>query len=191
MKKYLLTILLISLLFATNLPASDSPDYKLQPTDVLLITVYGHEDLTTRTRVSSDGHISFPLLGKVRVEELTAQDLEHEIKKLLEKDYIISAEVIVFIEEYHPRQISVIGEVNKPGKYDMPNEKDITVLEAIAMAEGFTKDADVNGTRVVRVKNDGKKVIRVKVTDITNKGEKDKDVVLQSEDVVYVPESFF
>jgi polysaccharide export outer membrane protein len=170
---------------------SQSEEYKLQPTDVLSITVHEHKDLNTKTRVTSDGYITFPLLGKVEVEGLTVQDLELKLKDLLEKDYLVSAQVVVFIEKYHPRQVSVLGEVKKPGKYNMPEEKELTVVQAIAMAEGFTKDAAVNGTKVMRVEDGKKKTIKVKITDITDKGQKEKDIVLRPGDIVFVPESFF
>ena len=166
-------------------------EYKLQPTDIINVTVHEQPDLSTKTRVTKDGYITFPLLGKVRVEGKTVQELERDIQELLEKDYLVSAQVLVFIEKYHPRQISVIGEVNTPGKFDMPDGKSMTLLEAIAMAGGFTEDAEVNKTKVIRVKGEKKKTIQVRVKDITERGEKDKDIVLENDDVVVVPESFF
>ena len=166
-------------------------EYRLQPMDVLHITVYGQPDLTTRARVTADGHISFPLIGKVEVTGLTVQELEKKIKDALEEKYLVSAQVLVFIEEYHPKQVSVIGEVTKPGKYDMPGEREITLLEAIAMAGGFTKTADPKNTKIIRIENGEKKTIKINVNDITAKGEKDKDVTVRPEDIIFVPESFF
>lgn len=190
--KISISILVILAIFALPLSAAEKESrYKLQPTDVLNITVHGQPDLATKARITSDGYISFPLIGKVEARALTVQELERKIKELLEKDYLVKAEVLVFIEEYHPRQVSVIGEVNKPGKFDMPAERDITLLEAIAMAGGFTKDAEVNKTKVIRVESGEKKTLTIKVKDITEKGEKDKDIVLEAEDVIFVPESFF
>ncbi|MFA4981308.1 MAG: polysaccharide biosynthesis/export family protein [Candidatus Omnitrophota bacterium] len=192
--KIFITILLLAAVFVVPVFAADSAaqgKYKLQPTDILQITVHGQPDLTTKTRIAADGYISFPLIGQVMARGLTVQDLEEKIKELLEKDYLVKAEVLVFIDEYHPRQVSVMGEVNKPGKFDMPDERDMTVLEAVAMAEGFTKDADVNRTRVMRIEDGKRKTLIVKVKDITERGEKEKDVVVQPDDVVFVPESFF
>ena len=185
----ILVIALLSLFLAVSTPFAQKPEYKLQQTDVLQIMVHEHPDLATKTRVTADGYVTFPLLEKVNAEGLTVQELEKKIKELLEKDYLVSAQVVVFIEEYHHRQVSVLGEVNTPGKYDMPYEKDMTVLEAVAMAEGFTEDADTNNTRIIRVKDGEKITIKVRVKDITNK--KEKDVVLQADDMVFVPESFF
>lgn len=165
--------------------------YKLQPTDVITVTVHGHSDLTTKTRVSADGYISFPLLGKVSVEGLTVQELEDKLKTLLEKDYLVNAPVVVFIEEYHPRQVSVIGEVNTPGKFNMPDEKDMTLLEAIAMAEGFTKDALLTKIKIIRITGGQRQTIVVNVKEMIKKDEEEKDLVLEPNDIIVVPESFF
>ena len=170
---------------------SQSPEYRLQATDVLQITVHEQDDLTTKTRVTQDGYITFPLIGKIKAEGMTVQELELKLKESLEKDYLVNAQVLVFIEEYHARQFSVIGEVNSPGKYDMPAEKRITILEAIAMAGGFSKDADTNKTRVIRVKDGIKKTLIIRVKDITDKGNKEEDIAIEPDDIVFVPESFF
>ncbi|HAJ56743.1 MAG TPA: hypothetical protein DCL35_03110 [Candidatus Omnitrophica bacterium] len=171
--------------------AAQTEKYRLQPTDVLQITINGQPNLDTKTRVTTDGFITFPLLGKVYVQGLTVQELEEDLKRLLEKDYLVTAQVVVFIEQYHPRQVSVLGEVNKPGKYDMPDEKDMTLLEAIAMAGGFTKNAYLKKVKIMRVKDGDKQVMMVDVRDITLKNEKEKDLVLAPEDVIIIPESFF
>ena len=89
------------------------------------------------------------------------------------------------------RQVSVLGEVKNPGKYELPGEKELTLMQAIAMAGGFTKHADITKTKVMRMENGKKNTIIVNAKNITEKGEKDKDVVLNAEDIVFVPESFF
>ena len=194
MRRFLVLIAIIALC-ASAVFAADNPQqntqYKLQPTDVINITVHGQPDLATKTRLTADGFITFPLVGKVHAQGLTVQELELKLKELLEKDYLVKAEVLIFIDAYHPRQVSVMGEVNKPGKFDITGEKDLTLMQAVAMAEGFSKHADVTKTRVMRVEGGEKKTIVINVKDITDKGAKDKDIVLQPDDIVYVPESFF
>lgn len=191
--RYCLTPLFIAVIFFLNSGSvfAQKAEYKIQPTDVLDITVHEQGDLATKTRVTANGYITFPLIGTVRAEGLTVQELEIRIKELLEKDYLVSAQVLVFIGEYHPRQISVVGEVNSPGKFDMPEEKDITLLEAIAMAGGFTKDADANKTRVMRLQDGKKKAIVVRAKEIMEKNRKEEDIVLEPDDIIFVPESFF
>jgi len=166
-------------------------EYKVQSEDVLNITVHEQPDLTTRTRISADGNITFPLLGTVHVAGFTIREVEAKLKELLMADYLVAPQVIVYIEEYRHRQVSVIGWVNTPGKYDMFPERETTVLEAIAMAGGFHINANINGTKILRTENGEEITIIVKVKDITQKGEKDKDILLKPNDVVFVPESFF
>lgn len=185
-----LALALIVLILPLNAHAEKS-QYKLQPLDIISITVHQQPDLSTKTRVAADGSISFPLIGKMAAAGLTVQQLEGKIKELLEKDYLVKAEVLVFIEEYRARQVSVTGEVNNAGKFNIPIERDITLLEAIAMAGGFTKDADINRTKVIREEDGEKKPITIKVKDITDKDEKDKNIVLQPDDIIVIPKRFF
>ncbi|MCX5686061.1 MAG: SLBB domain-containing protein, partial [Candidatus Omnitrophica bacterium] len=170
---------------------AEKSQYKLQPLDIISITVHQQPDLSTKTRVAADGSISFPLIGKIAAAGLTVQQLEGKIKELLEKDYLVKAEVLVFIEEYRARQVSVTGEVNNAGKFNIPIEREITLLEAIAMAGGFTKDADINRTKVMREEDGEKKTITIRVKDITDKDEKDNNITLRPDDIIMVPKRFF
>lgn len=188
---FIWTLLFLAGFFFFGTLFAQSPDYKIQATDVLNITVFQQPDLTTKARVSADGNISFPLLGKVYVKDMSSDEVAQSLKELLEKDYLVNAQVSVFVEIYHPRQVTVIGEVMKPGRYDMPTEKKMTLMEAIALAGGFTKDAAANSTIILRTENGKEKVIKVKAKDITNKGQREDDVVLEPGDIVTVPESFF
>jgi protein involved in polysaccharide export with SLBB domain len=189
-----IALLIMGAAFTPYSYAENSPqgsEYKLQSSDVLRITVHGQDDLTTKTRITKDGCITFPLLGTVKALGLTVRELEQELKTQLEKDYLVKAHVIVFIEDYNPRKVSVMGEVQKHGKYDISPEKELTLMAAIAMAEGFTKDAEERRVRVMRVEDGKKKTIEINTEDITNKGDTDKDITLNPDDIVYVPESFF
>jgi len=167
-------------------------EYTIEPEDVLNVSVYGQSDLSSKVRVTSQGEINFPLLGNVKVTGLTISQLEKKLAELLEKDYLVNPQVTVFIEEYHPKQVFVLGSVAKPGAYNLSKEKQTTVLEAIAMAGGFAKEADQDGTKVIRVEESGQKTtIKIKVSDITKRGDKEKDLPLKPNDMIIVPESFF
>jgi len=186
--KIFLSVLLLSLVVIGTVLCEE---YKIETGDLLLITVYGQDDLTTKVRVTK-GEISFPLIGNVKAEGLTVAQLGKMIEEMLRKDYLVNPKVNVVIEEYLPRKVFILGAVEKPGAYELPANKPTTAIEAIAMASGFSKVADQNGTKVVRKTADGKEeTIRVKAGDIVQKGQKDKDVVVQPNDVIFVPESFF
>ena len=191
MKKFFLIVFFCVFATCTCTLSAQESAYILQPEDVVNITVYEHPDLETKARITSTGEIAFPLIGKINVSGFTVSELEAELAKLLEADYLIDPQVQIFIDDYHSKQISVLGSVNKPGKYDMYTERQTTVLEAIAMAEGFNDVASINGTKIIRNEDGKETTIKVKVTDITKKGEKEKDISLKPGDIVFVPESFF
>ncbi len=118
---------------------SPSRDYRIGPEDLLEISVYEDEKLNKTVRVSSQGEISLPLLGVLKVEGLTAVQLEREIRDLLSERYYQNPHVTVFIKEYRSHRISVIGAVEKPGVYDVMGER--TLLESLALAGGLKEDA--------------------------------------------------
>ena len=89
-------------------------DYKIGPEDLLEISVFEEEKLNKTVRVSSQGNISLPLLGILRVKGLTANELEKEIRDLLAEKYLQDPHVSVFIKEYRSQRIAVIGAVEKP-----------------------------------------------------------------------------
>ncbi|MCM8761233.1 MAG: SLBB domain-containing protein, partial [Candidatus Omnitrophica bacterium] len=131
------------------------------------------------------------LLGQVKVQGMTVHEAEQELKRLLEADYLVKAEVLVFIEQYNIRQISVMGEVKNPGKYDLLSEKPRTLMQAIGMAGGFTTDADIHNVTIMRIEDGQQKIIKIDTQDITLKGEKDKDIIVEAGDVITVPRGFW
>ena len=168
-----------------------SEEYKLDAGDILFITVYEQPDLTTKTRVNSKGEIQFPLIGTIQAKDNTLEEISEKIRILLQEDYLVDPQVNVSIERYTPKKVFVMGLVNKPGEYELFKDRTTTVLEAIAMAGGFKNGAAQNGTKIIRIEDDEEITIPVKVTDITKKGQKDKDIQVKPGDIVVVPESFF
>jgi polysaccharide export outer membrane protein len=114
-------------------------DYKIGPEDLIEVSVFEEEKLNKTVRVSSQGNISLPLLGILRVKGLTANELEREIRELLAEKYLRDPHVSVFIKEYRSQRISVIGAVEKPGPYDVTGQK--TILGLLGMAGGLKEDA--------------------------------------------------
>jgi len=114
-------------------------DYKIGPEDLLEISVFEEEKLNKTVRVSSQGNISLPLLGILRVKGLTANESEKEIRDLLAEKYLQDPHVSVFIKEYRSQRISVIGAVEKPGVFDITGQK--TILDMLGMAGGLKEYA--------------------------------------------------
>ena len=160
--------------------------YVIHPGDLLEISVLGENDLSKSVRIGEDGRFSYPLLGKIKGAGMTSDKLEASLIFLL-KDYLVKPQVSVFIKEY--ARISILGEVKRPGSYEIKGR--LTVTQAIALAGGFTKLAYRNGIKVIREKDGKTLVIPVKFRNIVDDGDKSLDIILQPNDLITVPESFF
>ena len=114
-------------------------DYKIGPEDLLQITVFEVKKLNNIVRVSSQGNISLPLLGILRVKGLTANQLERELRELLAEKYLQDPHVSVFIKEYRSQRISIMGAVEKPNVFEVTGQK--TILDMLALAGGLRDDA--------------------------------------------------
>jgi protein involved in polysaccharide export with SLBB domain len=114
-------------------------DYRIGTDDLLEITVYEDEKLNRTLRVSPQGNITFPLIGVLRVKDLTVLELEKEIRDLLSQKYLKDPHVTVFVKEYRSQRIIVMGAVEKPNVYSVPGQ--ITILDLLILAGGLKEDA--------------------------------------------------
>lgn len=169
---------------------SKKSDYHITNADLIRITVLGEEDMAREVRVSQNGTITYPLIGSVPVGGLSTSQAEAAIATKL-NDFLRGAQVTVFIKEYGNKKVFVFGHVNKPGAIEIPTETKLTVLEAISQAGGFAPLAAPDRTRVVRMLNGVSQSFTIEVSAITKKGEKDKDIALEPNDIVFIPESYF
>ncbi|HAM35944.1 MAG TPA: polysaccharide biosynthesis protein [Elusimicrobia bacterium] len=165
-------------------------DYKLGGADLIEITVFQQPEMSRSLRVSQNGTITFPLIGTVKVGGLSVAEAEEALSTKL-KDYVISPQITIFIKEYGNKKVFVLGEVTKPGSFELPTEAKLTVLEAISLAGGFTGIAAPDRTKVIRNIDGKSQSFKIVVSDITSRGEKHKDIPLEPNDVVWVPQSFF
>jgi len=116
-------------------------DFPIGPGDVLEISVPTIEELQSRTvRVSGEGEISLPFIGRIYVEGLTEEELAEKCRSRLEK-YMYNPRVFIFVKEYRSRQVAVLGAVGNPGIYSLNTEAD-TILDLISRAGGITSGAD-------------------------------------------------
>jgi polysaccharide export outer membrane protein len=152
--------------------------------DVVKATVYGSPDLGIETRVAESGNMTFPLLGEVHVGGLTTQQAEKKIGGLLEKGgYLKKAQVNLLITTVASQQVSVLGQVNRPGRY--PVEGTRKVLDLLALAGGIGAEG---GDMVTLVRNRNGKVTRetLDVVDMVRKGELNRDVEVAGGDIIFV-----
>lgn len=170
--------------------ARSKTDYKISSADLVAVTVYQDPDMSRKVRVNSNGTAALPLIGAVKIGGLSLLDAQAVIEYKLAK-FLVNPQVSLFIEEYGNKLVFVMGEVQKPGSYPIPTEKSLTVLEAVSTAGGFTPIAAQDRTKVLRNVNGNSVTFTIEVKAITQGGQKDKDLVLEPNDVIYVPQSFF
>ncbi len=178
-------ILLLSL-FLVFTATQAAEDYKLGAGDVIRITVFDYPDLTTETRVSESGAITFPLLGVLHVGGLSVAQTENLIAKgLISQGFIRQAHVSVVVSQFISQQITVLGEVVKPGKF--PLERPSTVSEILALAGGVGPNGGDKAI-LVRPGKDGKKETKIDIDlHALLQGDVAKNIAVAAGDTIYVP----
>jgi polysaccharide export outer membrane protein len=156
----------------------------LGPGDVVRLSVYGSPDLSVETRVSESGAITFPLLGQVAVGGLSVAAAEKKIGGLLEKGgYLKKAEVNMLVTTLASQQVSVLGQVNRPGRYPVEGRR--KVLDLLAMAGGVSAEGS-DLISLVRTRDGKAKRETIDIVDMVRKGELDKDVEVAGGDIIFV-----
>jgi len=174
-------IFLLALLFASPLY---SQDYVVGERDVLKITVYDNPDLTTTAKVSEEGSIFFPFLGEVKVKGLTTPQIAAKISSLLAEGYIVNPQVSVYVEQFRSLKIMLIGEIARPGLFELP--VGTTLLELLLRAGPVTPNAG-NEAIIKRKTPQGEQSTTVDFGKLLEEGDTTVDQPLQDGDNIYIP----
>ncbi len=156
--------------------------YVLGPGDTLEITVFGDPDLSRTVTIKPDGTITLPLIGEVKAAGKTTSQLTTELVNLYRK-YLKSPSISVVVREFRVDRIYILGQVNKPGEYQVP--PGVGILELLASAGGPTNRADLTKAVIIR---GSREVIQLNLLEAFVRS-KNPDVKLQSGDVLFVPET--
>jgi polysaccharide biosynthesis/export protein len=164
--------------------------FLLGPEDELEITVWGNKDLTRATVIRPDGLISMPIIGDVQAAGITADALAQRIADRLKQYLATNPSVSVSVKEIKSYSVFVLGEVQKPGKFQLKSY--VTVLQAISMAGGFTDYAKKNKLQVLRVTENGDHKrqevhIPIRYDDVVAGRGEPGNIVLHPGDTVVVP----
>lgn len=166
-------------------------DYVLQPSDLLRVQIFQEEDLMREVRVSQEYTIVLPLIGSVDLRGKTLRQTEETIRDLYDRDYIVNPQVNIMVLEYVKRTVNVLGSVNSPGPVLFPQEEELSLLDAISRAGGFSRLADRKHVKLSRTTADGKtEAIEINADDLIKSGNT-KSYTMQKDDVLYVPERVF
>ena len=164
---------------------ASSQDYEIGAGDILEITTWKEPDFSREeVLVRLDGKLTFPLLNDVQAAGLTTLDLKGVIENGL-KDYVANPVVTVNVRQPLSKRFYVLGEVRRTGEY--PLVKHLTVLQAFALAGGFTEWASKDEIILLRQENGIEKIYRIDYKDITKGKDLSQNLKLQADDTIIVP----
>jgi polysaccharide export outer membrane protein len=182
MKK--IALWLMALMMAFNVNSVVAADILLGPGDVIKVSVFGNPDLSLETRVSQTGSISFPLIGEVAIGGLAASEAEKKIASMLETGgFLRKPQVNLIVTLLQSQQVSVLGQVNRPGRYPIDGTR--TLTDILALAGGVAPEG---GEIITLIRNrDGKTTKEtIDLVEMMRSGDFNKNLELTSNDVVYV-----
>ena len=173
-----------------ELVASVSSGYRLSSNDLIHIRVFQEDELETVARVGRDGTIPFPMLGTLSVGGKTLPETTSAVTLAL-KEYLVRPQVAVRVVEYTKRKFTVLGQVNRPGTFDLPDDAPLSLLEGIGLAGGYTRLANSSRVTVKRsLPGMAEQVFKLDARQMA-RGKNAPRFQLQPGDTVMVEESLF
>jgi polysaccharide export outer membrane protein len=163
------------------------PEERLGIDDVFEVRVLGEKDLSDLYRVAADGTIDYPFVGRVPVAGMRSGEVQELIATKLADGYLKKPQVSVMVKEWNSRKVSVIGQVQKPGS--VAYFTNMTIVDAIAAAGGFTGIASKNSVTLRREAKGSVQSMNYPVADISEG--RAPNVVLRPGDIVVVEERLF
>ena len=160
-------------------------EYKLNAGDILLVSVWKEEELTREVLVRPDGGISFPLVGEVQAADRTTEQVQASIVSRL-STYVPDAVVTVAVLSTNGHKIYVLGKVARPGEYVI--NKNIDVMQALAVAGGLTSFAAENKVKILRRGETGvQQAIPFRYAAVKEGAQLNTNIMLKSGDIIVVP----
>lgn len=173
----------IALTFLLLASTASANDYVIGGGDTLKVTVYDHADLDSKVRVSDHGSIILPLIGTVNISGMTIDKATQKIASLYSAGYIRNPQVSVFVEEYRSQKVTILGQVKKPGVYELRETN--TILEMISKAEGLMPEAGEFAI-ITRKKGGKEENIKINIKELTESGDSKLNVIIQDSDTIFI-----
>jgi polysaccharide export outer membrane protein len=164
-----------------------TPEERLGIDDVFEVRVLGEPDLSGAYRIAADGTVDYPFLGRVSVSGMRSGDMQELIAAKLANGYLKQPQVSVMVKEWHSRKVLVMGQVQKQGSVDYFTN--MTIVDAIAAAGGFTGIASKNSVTLRRESKGSVQSKSYPVADISEG--RASNVVLRPGDILVVEERLF
>ncbi len=175
----------------------EDSNYILTAGDVVNVQVFGQPDLQTTQEISNRGEINMGLIGAINVAGIPIPAAEEKINKAyVEERFLRNPQIIISVSQYSPKVVSVLGQVNRPGSVQLPNDTNsLSLARIISLVGDFRGVARKDAIRVVRKDLNGKETtIIVDMSNIgksSGSGSNDIDFLIYPNDVIYVPERLF
>ncbi|APA69659.1 MULTISPECIES: polysaccharide export protein EpsE [unclassified Janthinobacterium] len=171
-------------LLALSAGFAGAADVQLGAGDVLKISVYGNPDLALETRVSEAGEITFPLVGNVALGGLSVSAAEKKLGGLLESGgFLRKAQVNIIVTQLQSQQVSVLGQVNRPGRYPIEGKR--SLMDMLAMAGGVSQDGG-DAVSLIRKRNGKTTREVIDIVDMVRSADLNRDLDVAGNDVIFV-----
>lgn len=210
MKPHLLSIASLGFVWATSVCSAAETtaapdlaaraadrDYRISPRDLVEFHIHHQQDTVTRQRVTASGELRLPLIGTTKLAGLTVREAERQLEQAYRTGgFYVAPEVVLSIEKYRERYVSVLGEVKNPDRVEFPMESDtVGILHAVARVGGFTRIARIDAVQILRTGTDGQQErITLNLLDFFKSRQPaagTAEFQLHAGDVVFVPERTF
>lgn len=162
----------------------------LKPNDTILVKIYQEEDLETKATIDRDGWITLPLVGPLKVGELTPEQATVLIRELYDRDYLVNPRVSLTLVQHAKLRFTVMGQVQRPGTYEFPPDEPLNLLQSIAMAGGFTRMGAPSKVILQRMEN-GQVILHALNADQMSKDKKSQPFAIMPDDIITVGERIF
>jgi polysaccharide biosynthesis/export protein len=164
--------------------ATEDPNYSIAPEDVLTIDVWKEPEISRTVPVRRDGKISLPLLNDLQAAGLTPTQLGAEIVEKL-RATIVHPQVTVIVAQMSSLRIYILGQVTRAGAY--PLVPDMTVMQALSIAGGFTPYANLKKIYVMRSENGASKIFPMNYKEVVSGHKPQQNIPLKPGDTIVVP----
>jgi protein involved in polysaccharide export with SLBB domain len=178
---------------AAQAPAAEAPldaDYRLAANDLVDFRVFQEPELDSVIRVSGDGNAIFPLIGPVPVAGKTIGEATEMLRKRYMSGYLVNPQVNLTVRTYARKVFTVLGQVQRPGSYEIQGSDSISLLDAIGMAGGYTRIANPGNVTVKRREGGVENVYRFNAKKMA-RSQADSTFSVKPGDVITVAESIF
>lgn len=169
--------------------SSGESDYVLVIGDVIELNIFREPELATQATIARDGTVQLPLVREVNLAGLTIRDARELLRGLYDREFLVNPQIFLNVVRYAQRKFTIMGQVARPGSYELQGGERMDILEAIGLAGGFTRIA--NRGRVIIQRREAGEVKAIKANAKRMADGKEEPVEVQPGDVITVTESWF